>query len=381
MSAINKLVGTLVGTYSGPILVVGGAPGTIEEIAWLKEHGFDFDKCLIISANEHAVYAGLKPHYACVNDDIHSTLQIHQEPRMREMMPGTKLLSRHWWADYRNPQLMACNSGLKALLYAAILGANPIVVIGIQNYSNGLYFHADKSKKPNPNMQREASYFGKQTAKVKDALGNVPVRTVSGPLTQTWPKWNPGETFAPRQLCQLEIKARQDAADTRYVCSTNDSAAFETSLVPKNCIFAVTRAELTHLGHNLDLVDATGWDLRAWEKALGETLQARRDEQARLRRLIAKVRTSRRGIRRNFYDADIVRIIKLAEGGSPVGTIAERSGLPKEQVKFMLETMGLDKAVGPVLRSRPAIDTSARGLASVPGESGGATAVNSGEPM
>ncbi len=117
--------------------------------------------------------------------------------------------------------------------------------------------------------------------------------------------------------------------------------AFEAAIVPDQFIFAVTRGELLAWGHCTDIADATDWDLTTLGKQLLATQDARRAEQTRLRRLIAKLRTSRRGIRRTFYDADIVRLIKWAEGGQSVEVVAARSGLPKEQVKYMLEAMGL----------------------------------------
>lgn len=341
---INKLVGTLVGQYAGPVLVVGGAPGVPEELELLRRYEFDTEKCLIISANEHAMHVGLKPQYACVNDDVHSMLQVHQEPRMRKLLPETKLLSRHWWADYRNPQLMACNSGLKAILYAAILGANPVVVIGIQNYSNGLYFHEAEGKKANPNLAREASYFSKQTRMLQKALQGVPVRTVSGPLTHIWPKWRPDEQFAPRGLSELELKAQADVATCRYVYTKEEGVAFESALIPARTVFAVTKAELMSWGKDELIEDATNWNLAEIDAELLASQEQRRIERARLQAMISKVRNSRRSISRSIYDADILRIIQWSEKGESGTSIAARTGLPKEQVAFMLKTMGLTPA-------------------------------------
>jgi hypothetical protein len=340
VSAVNQLVGKLVGQYAGPILVVGGAPGALEELEVLKVGGFDFERCLIISANEHAIHAGLKAQFACVNDDIHHTLQIHQEPRLRELMPGVKLLSRHWWADYRSPQLMACNSGLKALLYAAILGANPIIVVGIQHYHNGLYFHEDKGRKSNPNLARDGSYFNKQTTSIKEQLQGVPVRTISGPLTHIWPKWKPEEKFTPRPLLELERKAQADAVTMRYVCTLTADVAFEGALIPERFVFAVTRGELLAWGHGDSIEDATHWDLENVAAGLAASQEARRAEQVRLRQMISRLRASRRGISRSIYDADIVRIIRWTESGELPEHIAGRTGLPKEQVAFIAKMTG-----------------------------------------
>jgi acetyl-CoA C-acetyltransferase len=67
-----------------------------------------------------------------------------QEPRLRKLMPDTMLLSRHWWADFRSPQLLACNSGLKAILYAAMQvgsGASDVVIAGgAESMSNAAFY-------------------------------------------------------------------------------------------------------------------------------------------------------------------------------------------------------------------------------------------------
>ncbi len=338
---VNQLVGKLVGQRAGPVLVVGGAPSAPEELAHLREHGFDVDGCTIISANEHALHLGLKPQFACVNDDVHHTLNVPQEPRLRKLMPETMLLSRHWWADYRSPQLMPCNSGLKAILYAAILGANPVVVIGIQHYSTGLYFHEHGGKeKGNPNFGRPAGYFGQIVQRIKMKLGSVPVRPVSGPLTNDWPAWRPDEVFAPRSLSPLEEKALEHAAEMRYVHVRDVGFGFCEAQAPQGMVFAVTRYELLELLKSDSVADASAWDLSDMNKALAEDLDARRAEQERLRLMVAKVRGSRRGIRRTLYDADIIRIIKWHEEGQAAEGIARRVTLPLEQVKFILSTAG-----------------------------------------
>jgi len=344
--SVNQLAGNLVGQYSGHVLMVGGAPSVPEELETLRAGGFDFDCCLIVSANEHAIHAGLKPHYACVNDDIHSTLQIHQEPRMRALMPTTKLLSRHWWADYRTPQLLACNSGLKGLLYSALLGANPVVVIGIQHYSNGLYFHPDNSRKKNPNLDRGAAYFAKQTTKLKQMLQGVPVRPVSGPLTQLWPKWDPAEKFLPRQLTELELKAQDDAATQRYACTIAPAVAFESALVPERMLFAVTEREMRNIANKDTIVDATGWDWNNVEAGFLDTQAERRAEHARLIKMIGKIRASRRGVRRGVADADLMRLIKWLEAGDSPATVGKRIGLPPEQIRAMASMAGVDITSG-----------------------------------
>jgi hypothetical protein len=341
--SVNKLVGSLVGAYRGPVLVVGGAPSAPAELETLRAGGFDIERCVIVSANEHAIHLGLKPHFACVNDDVHHTLNEYQEPRLRKLMPDTMLLSRHWWADFRSPQLLACNSGLKAILYAAILGANPVVVIGIEHYREGLYFHPEQQgrvKKSNPNTGRSDAYFAKQTTQLREKLKWVPVRPVSGPLTQVWQQWDPKEQFPVRDRCVLEKKALDDAEDTRYVYVRERGYSFEQAMVPQHTVFAVTRFELLEQQNNLAIADASSWDKDQLAAAMVGDAESRRAEQDRLRRMIAKARSQARTIRRGIYDADLVRIIYWAEEGLRPEDIAKRSGLPKPQVEWLVEALG-----------------------------------------
>jgi hypothetical protein len=352
------------------------------ELKWLRDNNLAVENMLIISANEHAIHAGLKPHYACVNDDVHSMLGVHQAPRMRQLMPDTLLLSRHWWADYRSPQLLACNSGLKALLYAALLGANPIIAVGFDHYrSSDLYFHdTEVCTRANPNQSRELSHFTKQTNAIMELLRGVPVRAVGGPLVNVWQRVDPQELFTPRELGQLERDIQKEASEPRYVCVTEPAFTFEGSLVPKGAIFAVTEREREGLLMCNGIVDATDWDLTDKDSAHLKFMQAQLAEQQRRFQLIEQVRKAPRSLVRGLYDADLIRIIEWTAQGQTPEVIAGNTGWPKQQVAYVVKTMGLDIPVGAVLPCSLKIDTSARGLASVPGESGGATAVVSGEP-
>jgi hypothetical protein len=213
------------------------------------------------------------------------------------------------------------------------------VVIGIQHYRDGLYFHPEGgNKKGNPNFGRSEGYFKQMTDRLKSKLLGVPVRAVSGPLTQVWAKWDPAEKFPARELCALEQTAQAHAAETRYVHVRGAGFGFCEALVPEGMVFAVTKYEMLDLSKSDSVVDATDWDLSDMNEALKLDLDARRAEQDRLRRMVAKVRNSRRGIRRTIYDADIIRIIKWAEGGQTPAQISKRVGLPGEQVTFIVNT-------------------------------------------
>ena len=142
----------------------------------------------------------------------------------------------------------------------------------------------------------------------------------------------------------MELWAQDHATDTRYLYVRNAGYTFNTALVPQGMVFAVTRYELLERGRDEDVSDASNWDFNNMGEALEKDLEARRAEQVRLYDMIAKVRNSHRGVRRGLYDADLVRIIKWAEEGGTPETIEKRCSLPKQQISWLLHTMGLTTA-------------------------------------
>jgi hypothetical protein len=137
----------------------------------------------------------------------------------------------------------------------------------------------------------------------------------------------------------MERKAQDDAATQRYVCTLTVGVAFEGALVPEGMLFAVTEREMKNIV-NADTVVAVT-NINDVEGSLVRNQERSRAEHSRYMRLVGKVRTSRRGVRRGIADGDIVRIVRWLESGETATHIANRIGLPAEQVKFMASMMGL----------------------------------------
>jgi hypothetical protein len=60
--------------------------------------------------------------------------------------------------------------------------------------------------------------------------------------------------------------------------------------------------------------------------------------------MVANVRKHPRSVRRGIYVSDLKRIIYWTEGGETPEQIQRRCGLPKDQVAFLVKTMGVQHA-------------------------------------
>lgn len=341
---MNKLIGELVGKHSGPVLVVGAAPCLPNDLRILREGGFDVDGAVIVSGNEHAVYAGLKPHYIVANDDVHTVLKVHQEPRLRQIAPYAKLCTRHWWGDYRSHKMLKANSGITALLWGSLMGGNPVIAAGFELYrGHGCYFHS-KASHGSPSMARPDQFMLAQVEELKRKLDGAPLRAVSGPLAAAFGKWNPNEKFEPRPRTNLENQLAADAADARVLCAVSEASNWQNAAVPQGMTFAASRKEVFDVHLDAAFADVTGKDL-------GNVLEEHRlyimKEHDRMLAMIAKARNSRQSVRRGIYDQDLIRIVKMHEAGTQHATIARATGLPEAQIRALLKLMGAINELAP----------------------------------
>lgn len=367
---MSELAGKLVGKHAGPVLVCGGAPNLPSDLEILRAGGFDLDAAIIVSGNEHAIYAGLSPRYIVANDDVHTVLHEHQEPRLRRIAPDAKLCSRHWWADYRHPKMIKANSGMTALLWGAMMGGNPVIAAGFELYRGAeCYFHK-RWTASSPSMARPDDFMLRQVKELKKLLGDTPLRAVSGPLARHWPKWDPAEKFPEREHTALEQELLAELPGARRVCAATEECVWDGALVPRGALIAATQREVQEALRDQGFVDVT-------DQPLDEALQARaeqgRREHQRTLALIAKVRNHPRSVRRGIYDADLIRIIRWTEQGLNPRAIQLKCGLPKEQVEFLVKTMGVGnvaEAGQGVGRDADAVQHPADGAAPNHGEGG-----------
>jgi hypothetical protein len=170
----------------GPILVIGGGPSAIRDLAWIpKEVEFK----AVLSANEHGfMQTHFAPTHIVCNDHKHSMTGEFMEEILRPY--GVQIITRHWWGDLRIPNAyLRLNSGMAAIVVAVILGGNPVIVVGLDCYTGPTYFHdpdvqTAQSKAPWPKFERQINRIRLQTA-------GANIRAMSGPIMRAFGAYIP----------------------------------------------------------------------------------------------------------------------------------------------------------------------------------------------
>jgi hypothetical protein len=208
---MQKLVTDLFGRWEGKTaLVIGGGPSVLRDI-----HRLDVTPDLVISANEHGMYQDrFKVDLITNVDKIHASKGGPMEGHLRPF--GVPIVNRHTWADYRLPDwTLAANTGLQAIALAALLGASPILVTGIDMWANGrVYFH-DKGAKPPKDGRRKLRGAARRRdrEKVKPLVSfcsGAHVRPLSGPLTEWFKAYDPAEVYPQRRFVGFRVRLEHE---------------------------------------------------------------------------------------------------------------------------------------------------------------------------
>lgn len=211
---MQKLVTELFGRWDGKMaLVIGGGPSVLG----------DFKKLtvvpdLVISANEHGFYQDrFKVDLITNVDKIHAGKGGPMEGHLRPF--GVPIVNRHSWADYRLPDwTLAANTGLQAIALAALLGANPILVTGIDMWAGGRrYFHDKGAKAPKPGQPRQLRGAARRRdrERVKPLVqfcAGAHVRPISGALTEWFKQYDPTEVYKPARPVGLRLRLEHECA-------------------------------------------------------------------------------------------------------------------------------------------------------------------------
>ena len=184
----KRLISDLVGPYEGkPILVICGGVSVLEA---LENIPADYPAC-VISANGH----GFKQDKFKVDFIAHVDILFSrtQTPMQKHFEPfKTPTISRWSFADYRIPNFgYAGDTGQSSVLIAAMLGAWPVVVAGLdRNRGVRRYFHESmpengwaRRKIPNlsPNLNVNAN-------RMQDVMRERCVRIMPS-MRDLWPNW------------------------------------------------------------------------------------------------------------------------------------------------------------------------------------------------
>lgn len=227
-----------------PILVIGGGPSVTRDLASLPA---DFRPALVLSANEHGCKQDRFAVDYIVNcDKIHCMRHVPMEGYLRQFR--VPIINRWSWADVRlEDWTFFGNSGLTSVAVAAALGGSPIVVLGIDFWATGRHYFWDQSttapKQKLYAWQRTrpaaASQPDRRLAALAQLVGDAHIRALSGPLLSRWPKYHPGEQFAPAPVipyCTRQFGTETFKAAKSFHFGNND-------VVPAGTVIKLTKRE------------------------------------------------------------------------------------------------------------------------------------------
>lgn len=227
----------------GPILVIGGGPSAIRDLAWIpKEVEFK----AVLSANGHGFQqAYIAPTHIVCMDHKHSETGEFMEEVVRQY--SVPIITRHWWGDYRIPdEYLRLNSGMAAVVVAVMLGGDPVIVVGLDCYTGPTYFHdpdaiTAQSKAPWPRFERQINRVKLQTA-------GANIRAMSGPMMRAFGAYVPGYGVLsePGNIPCVEYMKNIKQ------CTARATIEFHWLLadVPAGAVWPVSEKEAKHLREN-----------------------------------------------------------------------------------------------------------------------------------
>jgi hypothetical protein len=177
-----------------PILVVGGGPSVTTDLLIA-----DINPACVISANGHGAKQDHYPVDIFTHMDIrHVFEKTPVEPELRKL--GGIIVSKYSSADYRLGDFnFICNTGIAAVIIAAALGGDPVLVTGLDFFHGGRkYFHmGDKvDRYPIGSIHRT---IRRQMRQYLSELNGANIRPLSGPLLAHFPKFDAAEVLPPRK--------------------------------------------------------------------------------------------------------------------------------------------------------------------------------------
>lgn len=150
----------LAGIHKGrPAVVMGGAPSLPSALRLCP------DEAVYISANQHGAMLR-KADYIVYTDRVHQRTNIPMRLILKKY--GVPLVGLQPDADYIMDNMIDANSGIRAILFAGLLGCDPIIVTGVEMYKGGTYWH---------DLDAASSGFDKDAGKINEMLQHLIVAT------------------------------------------------------------------------------------------------------------------------------------------------------------------------------------------------------------
>lgn len=239
------LIGELAGSHPGPIIVVGGGPSAPASLAALSRLGIR--PSAVLSANEHGFKQSTFPvtHSVCC-DPTHGVTGDRMDNLLKRH--GVPLITPCWFGDARLPDWdLACNTGLTAIVVALVLGARPVIPVGIDFYrlddpAAATYFHSAGAH--SNSLTKTADNFRKQITALERRIGrHAPVRPMAGRLLERWPAFDPDEdveSYWPTPMLSQMLDEPTILVQTHPI---RRIAFGYASRVPTSSIIAVSRRE------------------------------------------------------------------------------------------------------------------------------------------
>ena len=174
---MGKTLHDLSGAHKGrPAVVIGGGPSAPEQ---LKSCPAD---ALYISANQHGCFLRRCDYVYCAD-------AVEERINLRES--GVPIISPRPSADYQISEQRFSGSGAMAAYCAWLMGCAPILLVGMDCYQGGTYFHdasAESVGKRIP-LHRHLARWAPLVA-----LAGNNFRVFSGPLVGLFLLYEPGYT-------------------------------------------------------------------------------------------------------------------------------------------------------------------------------------------
>src|SRR5690606_30099168 len=186
MRLLNELVPQVQGR---PAVILGGAPSLPHDLAQLN-----LNDAVYFSANHHGAMIR-ECDYIVYVDPQHQVTGENMQKKMSAF--GLPTISPVFGCDYRMPNWNAArflgNSGMHAIWAAVLLGANPIIVTGMECYQGGVYWHDETAA--SSSAGRKQSFFDFRLLHLKLLCRGANVRAVTPSMQRHFKKYDPTETI------------------------------------------------------------------------------------------------------------------------------------------------------------------------------------------
>jgi len=200
-----------------PAVIMGGAPSLPDDVEKVKGDAIWF------SANQHGAMLR-QCDYIVYVDPVHQVTRERMQDKLSAF--GVPTISPCFGADYRVPNWNAAgfrgNCGMQSIWFASMLGANPIIVCGMECYRGGVYWHDAEAK--SSSKGRPEKFFDARIADLKRLVDGANIRAVTPSMQKHFPAYDPAEEVSPSAAAlavseqEIEVRFRRSTviAKTRF---------------------------------------------------------------------------------------------------------------------------------------------------------------------